>query len=251
MLAALWQLPACPWSGSEIAIIVVVMCVGATIQGSIGFGMNLLGAPILLLIDPVLVPGPILVAAICLGILLAHRDRRGIDITRLGWGFAGRVPGALAGIAALSLLSQHVLTLTFGSLVLAAVAMSASGLSLRPSRGSVAAAGMLSGFMSVTASIGGPPMALVYQDSKGGVLRGTLSSHFVTGASLSVALLALSGHFGGRELAASAVLIPGMLVGYLISARTAPILDRGYIRPGVLALAALAGASVIIRELWG
>ena len=44
-------------------LVTVVMFVGAGIQGGVGFGMNLIAAPILLLIDPRLVPGPAVLAA--------------------------------------------------------------------------------------------------------------------------------------------------------------------------------------------
>ena len=42
--------------------LLVILCgaVGFTLQGAVGFGMGIVGSPILILIDSRLVPGPIL-----------------------------------------------------------------------------------------------------------------------------------------------------------------------------------------------
>lgn len=43
-----------------------IVMIGALLQGSIGFGMGPLSAPMLLPIDPVFVPGPLLLSALIL-----------------------------------------------------------------------------------------------------------------------------------------------------------------------------------------
>ena len=57
------------------------------------------------------------------------------------------------------------MTLLFGGLILLGVCLSLSGLRLPPIRGVLVGAGALSGVMGTVASIGGPPMALLYQDA--------------------------------------------------------------------------------------
>ena len=47
-------------------------------------------------------------------------------------------------------------------------------------------AGALSGFMGTIVSIGGPPIALLYQNESGPSLRGTLSAFFVVGVALAI-----------------------------------------------------------------
>jgi hypothetical protein len=48
------------------------------------------------------------------------------------------------------------------------------------------------------------------------------------------------------------MLVPGSLVGYVISGHTAVIADRGsLLRIAVLAVSALSGAAVIVRQLIG
>ena len=228
----------------------VVMAAGAVVQGAVGFGLNLVAVPLLVLIDPRLVPGPVLVAALVLTILVLRRERRAVDFAGLGWAFAGRLPGTELGVAALLMLPPSSLSLVFAGLVLIAVLMSASGMRLRPTRGTLLIAGALSGFMSTTSAVGGPPMALVYQDAAGPRLRGTLAGYFVAGALISIFALTVAGRFGAAEARASLSLLPGVVIGFALSARAARKLDAGYIRPAVLLLAGVASMTVIVRQLF-
>jgi len=109
--------------------------------------------------------------------------------------------------------------------------------------------GILSGFMGTTSAIGGVPMALIYQDLQGPKLRGTLSAIFVVGTLLSIISLIIIGRFGGQQIILSLELIPGILIGYFISTRTAKLFDRGYVRLMVLGLAGLSGVVILIRGL--
>jgi hypothetical protein len=43
-----------------------VVAVGAALQGAVGFGLGVIGAPLLVLIAPGLVPGPLLLVAFVL-----------------------------------------------------------------------------------------------------------------------------------------------------------------------------------------
>ena len=51
--------------------------------------------------------------------------------------------------------------------------------------------------MGTISSVGGPPVALLYQDERGSEVRGTLSSIFAVGALFSLVVLAVVGEFGG------------------------------------------------------
>jgi uncharacterized membrane protein YfcA len=202
-----------------------------------------------MLIDTRLVPGPLLFSSIALTVLTAHRERRSIDFHGLKWALSGRVVGTMVGISTLLIVSRNRIAMVLGVVVLLAVAMSASGLHLRPVRWTLFTAGALSGFTGTTVAIGGPPIALVYQNEPGSRLRGTLAGFFVVGASLSIVMLALVGRFGIPELLSAVALVPGILVGFLVSGHGARLLDRGYTRAGVLVVSAAAGLAVILKQL--
>lgn len=228
----------------------VAVALGAALQGSVGFGLSLVAVPLLALIEPRLLPGPLLCVAIVLTLLLSHRERRSIDFYGVRWGIAGRIPGAVVGAAALKVMPQEQISLMFGTLVILAVIISLLPIRISPTAPRLLGAGLLSGFMGTTAAVGGPPIALLLQHSPGPQLRGTLSSFFVLGASVSLLALIAIGRFGVPELRLSLLLLPGILAGFWASRYSARILDRGYTRRVVLVMSALAAALVILRQVW-
>jgi len=242
------MIPAEP-SGVQLAAAVLAVFVGAVLQVAVGFGYALVVAPTLLLIDPRLVPGPVIFAALFLTSLSAYRDRHAIDFRGLGWGIAGRLPGTLLGAALLAILPPERLAAPLGALVLLAVVISASGVRIEPTPRTLVGAGLLSGFMGTTSSIGGPPIAMVYQHAPGDRLRGTLGGYFVIGAVMSLIAVAAVGRFGAAELRWGAVFVPGILLGFALSSRLTPWVDRGYTRPAVLIIAGAAGIAVIAQQL--
>ena len=233
----------------QILVASLAVGVGAAVQGSVGFGLSLVAVPMLALIEPRLLPGPLLCVAIVLTLLLAHRERRSIDFHGVTWGIAGRIPGAVVGAVALKVIPQERISLMIGILVILAVGISLLPVRIRPTAPRLLGAGLLSGFMGTTAAVGGPPIALLLQHSPGPQLRGTLSGFFVLGASVSLLALIVIGRFGVPELWLSLVLLPGILMGFWASGHGARILDRGYTQTVVLALSSLAAVVVILRQV--
>jgi uncharacterized membrane protein YfcA len=234
----------------DFTLATVVVTIGAALQGSIGLGLGMFGAPMLLLVDPGFITGPLLCSALLLTMLLTHRERHAIQYADLGWALSGRLAGIGVGILVLAYLSPDRLRMGFGLLILVAVLMSASGLHMRTRPATLMAAGSLSGLMGTTISVGGPTIALIYQHSAGARFRATLSAYFVVGVSLSLVGLHLIGLFGGQQLVMTTALVPGILLGFFLSRHATRVLDAGYTRVAVLSVSAAAGVLVILRQLF-
>ena len=58
----------------EFVVACVAVFVGSCVQGSLGFGLGLIAAPVLAFVDPDLVPGPVLMLALVLTVAVASRD---------------------------------------------------------------------------------------------------------------------------------------------------------------------------------
>jgi hypothetical protein len=203
-----------------------------------------------LLIDPRFVPGPMLLAAVFLVILIALRERRDVIGRDVALATLGRVLGTVPAAYAVSTLPMNLYQVVFAALVLLAVGLSVLGWQLRPTPINVVGASILSGFIGTMSSAGGPPLAMVYQHETGPTIRGTLSAIFTIGTTISLAALWCVGRFGPVELMLGLVLLPGVLVGFVLSRYTARRLDRAHTRPAVLAASVLAALAVALRAVW-
>lgn len=233
----------------ELALVSLVVAAGAALQAVLGFGLGLIAAPVLAIVEPDLVPGPLLFVMVPLTVLVARRERGSLDLHGIRWALVGRVPGTLAGAAAVAALPERGLAVVLGSVVLLAVVSSVAGVHVDPTSRTLLAAGVASGFMGTATSIGGPPMAMVYQRRSGPELRSTLAAYFVVAASFSLLMLALAGEFDGDGLTHGLVLLPGVLAGYALSAPLGRYLDRGRTRRAVLAASATSAVVLIARQL--
>ena len=227
----------------------LIVAAGSCLQGAVGFGVSLVAAPLLVLLDDVYVPAPIIVASAVLNVLVTRREGPGRIDAGVQRAIVGQVAGAVAAGVVLASLPTRALSLVFAGCVLVAVVLSASGLHPRPTRRTLVAAGVASGFMGTVSGIGGPPIALVYQRSPNAVLRATLARYFLVGTAVSIPTLAVAGKLGADELRASAVLVPGAVVGFLMSKPLVRRLDARSVRPFVLVLSTVAALAVLVREL--
>jgi uncharacterized membrane protein YfcA len=228
---------------------VLIVIIGSIVQGSLGIGLGFIAVPLLALLDQKFIPGPLLLAALLLTILVSYREYDSIVFKEINWAIVGRILGTTLGAATLTIIPENKLAVLFGIMVLSAVGLSLFGFRLKVLPRNLVMTGILSGFMGTTSAIGGVPMALIYQDLQGAKLRGTLSAIFVAGTLISIISLIIIGKFGGQQIILSLELIPGILIGYFISSRTAKFFDRGYIRLLILGVAGLSGAVILIHGL--
>ncbi len=227
----------------------LILTCGAVLQGSVGFGLGLLAVPLLILIDPVFIPGPLLLIAFFLNILVTFRDREGADYPNLKWALSGRLVGTIIAALILRFLPNDVLGIMFGVMILLAVAISSSGVHLRLKPSNLLGIGSLSGFMATSVGVGGPPLAILYQKERGKKIRGTLAAIFLIGTLMSIISLVIIGRFGLRELYLSVISFPAMIAGFYLSGKTANYLDRGFTRPAVLIVSTISALVVIIKSI--
>lgn len=223
--------------------------VGAFIQGTIGFGLGLFCAPVLALMDPRLVPGPLIAAAMVLTLLVARREWASVRREDLGWALGGRTAGIVLAVLVLGVATPDGTDLLLGGLILCAVALSASGVRVPVRPRNLVGAGAISGFFATTSSVGGPPMALLYQHETGARIRATLSAYFLIGGAMSLVGLAIGGHYGWTEAVDSVLLVPGVLIGYAASRRSSGAVRRDLLRRLILAVSAGSALMLIGRQL--
>ena len=234
---------------ATIIFVFLIITAASALQGAVGYGLNIIAAPLLMLLDPTLVPGPVIVAALLLTILMILRNRDGVDLKSVRWMAFGMLPGTILASLMLPYIPVRVISFALAGLVLAGVAISLTGFHFPPRRWIMLAAGFVSGYGSTLASIGGPPVALINQELPGPRLRATLATYFTILSFVSILSLIPAGRFGSHELLLSLVILPGVVLGFLLSKPLAVRLDLGYTRIAILVVSAAAGILLVIQQL--
>lgn len=230
-----------------IAAALAIITTASAIQAMVGMGLALIAVPLLALVEPRFIPGPMLLSGVTLSIAMAYRGRRDLHGKDLSWSLAGLGAGTLVGAMILSTLSGPSLPRVIGALVLTAVAISVSGVRVAPTRYAFLIAGTASGVMGTMVGIHGPPIALVLQNAKPGTIRAMLGAFFAVAGVGSVAALAAVGLFGVQELALSAVLVPGVAAGFFIAPLFGRFVAGRVMRIAILGISAAGGLMLILR----
>ncbi|MPY80771.1 MAG: TSUP family transporter [Actinophytocola sp.] len=229
----------------------LVLLLGALVQGVVGYGMNLVVAPLLTLIDPSLVPVPLLLIASVHALLAAAREHDHADWKGVGWAMAGRLPGIAIGVAVVALLPQGPFAIAVALAVLSCVGLSLLTWRPSPTPRSLLVAGVASGTFGTAAAIGGPPIALLYQHAAGPTIRATMAVYFAVGTLASVGALALSGQVHGDPVLHAALLLPFLVAGFWLSTPLRRFIDGPWMRPAVLIVAITSAFVLLGRALIG
>jgi hypothetical protein len=226
----------------------LIMVIGSLLQASVGFGIALFVVPLLVLLTPSFIPGPMLFAALLLAGIMAVRGRGAVEPRRISLAVAGLLLGTAAGALGLTLIAADKWPRLFAVFILLAVVLSASGLRIPVTGRNLAAAGVISGIMGTISGIHGPPMALLYQREAGSVVRANLAAFFALAYILSLSALGAVGLFGKKEFLIGLALTPGVIGGYLLARIFAGFLDRGnWLRLAILTVASLSALALIFR----
>ena len=222
---------------------------GSLLQASIGFGIALFVVPLLVLLNPAFVPGPMLFASIFLASIMAFRGWNSVDSRKLRLAGVGLFIGTAAGALGLMMIAADKWPRLFAVLILLAVALSASGIRIPVTGKNLVTAGIISGVMGTLSGIHGPPMALLYQREKGNIVRATLAVFFVMAYAIALFALGTIGLFGKREFLMGLTLAPGVIAGYIIARFSTKLLDQGYwLRIAILTVASLSAIALIFRK---
>ena len=230
----------------ELSLVTLVVLIGSASQAAIGMGLNLFAIPLLLLINPIYAPGPVLVASFALSFLALWRvpatvDRRELSFALIGLG----VGTVIAGVVA-ALIDSANLARLLGLSVVLGVGLALSGWSLALTQRNLVIAGGGAGLLGTIAGVHAPPIALLYQGLEPARVRGAILTFVGIGNLFSIIALAVVGRFGADQLMATSMLIPGVLLGLLAAPRLARLIDAKTLRLFVLSISALSGLLLII-----
>ena len=240
--------------GVEVWVVVILattLAVGAAVQGLVGLGLGLVAAPVTTLIAPELMPGLLLWLATMMPLVTLVREHHEIDWRGLGWAVPARLPGTAIGVVFVAWFSARELGIAVGLMVLASVLLTIRAFRVPVNRGTLLAAGFVSGITGTTTSIGGPPLALLFQYRSPRQIRSTLAVYFVLGAGFSLAGLAVAGSLDRSTFVLALLMVPCLLLGFVVSRFLHRVVPAHHIRGGVLLVCGLSAVVLLLRSLFG
>ncbi|QTH59238.1 sulfite exporter TauE/SafE family protein [Corynebacterium hindlerae] len=223
----------------------VLVLAGTIIQGTIGFGLGTIATPIIALIKPDLLPAVLLILAFFIAAYTLMKNRAETEWRLVGISSLARLPGSLLGAWSLTVLSLRGLQLFIGCAVILAMSLSWLGWTPRHNNRNTLIAGVASGFLGTTTSIGGPPMALVLKRFNPAKVRGTLSATFVIGCLISLTILTLSQHVTMHHVVVAGAYLPLAALGLFIAGKINRRIDTVLLNKLVVIVAVSASLLLI------
>jgi len=233
------------------AVIAAAVLLGSVVQSAVGLGVGLVAAPVTALLEPALMPGALLMVALLMPCLTLVYDHHDIDWHGLGWSLPARVPGTLVGVWVVTTLTPRELGIAIGIVVLVAVAVTWRAVTVPVNKATLSAAGFTSGITGTATSIGGPPIAIVYQHRPAREIRTTMAVYFLVGASLSLVALLVSGELTADQAVAALELLPFLALGALLGALARRWFPAHVVRPAVLLVSSASALVLLVRSMVG
>lgn len=240
----------------EISATVLVLALAAValstfVQFATGSGFGILGGPLLLLIDPSLVPATLLLLTVVVMAAVVWTERRGLTHVDLGWAALGAVPAAIAAVWLVRVMDQQITELVVGVAIAGGAVAGLTGWTVRQTRSTLIVAGVLGGALSTIAASPGPPVIVVYRTEDVSRYRGNLSLFFLVTSLVSLGTLVVSGDLGRSDLTAAVWLLPAIGLGALVAKFVVRKIPGSRIRPAALALCLVSAVGLIGGALAG
>jgi uncharacterized membrane protein YfcA len=242
-------------AAGALAGVTLVVAMAATVQLSAGFGFGLAAVPLLALVldahDAVVVA---LTLATFTNGYQARAGRHQADRGVAGRMLAGAAVGLPVGLLVFLRVDDRVLGAIIGVAVLVAVAVIALGLDLRHAGpGLDVAGGVLSGALTMSAGVNGPPLVFVLQARHFDPVRfrATITTVFFVLDVVSVAVFTATGDLDAEVVRAVIAALPGLALGAVTGVALRRHLDARRFRVLVLGLLTVAGVSAIASALAG
>ena len=241
-----------------VVLLAVVALAAAVVQAATGLGFALVLSPAMFaLLEPESAVVAITVLGLALNGLVLFGERRR---PRVAWGEVGpllvaAVPGAVCGVLVLRALPKSVLQIAVGVAVIGAAALrararrEAGAPSLGDPRARLAL-GFVTGTLSTSAGVNGPPIALWFAHRGLGPaeIRDSLSASFLGLGIIAAVVLApvLAAADIEVEWGALAAALVCVVAGHAVGRRAFARIDAARYEPLLLAIVVVAGVASIV-----
>ncbi|PAJ75425.1 hypothetical protein CJF42_05495 [Pseudoalteromonas sp. NBT06-2] len=232
---------------SLLLVALIAVIAGSALQSMSGFGLAVIASPVLVIINTNFLPAPMLALGCILSLINCIRYHQQLSFSNIKLALLARIPGSVLGIFLLTLLPPIFFAVCFSLLIMLSVLLTYRRVNIEHGSRNLVLAGFFSGLMGTTTSVGGPPIALVYQNSKLSTVRAELGLFFLIGTLMSVVMLVVSGNINYAQVQLTLPLIPALFVGFGLSFYLDKYLGQRYLKPLISTLS-LTSCSIILLK---
>lgn len=234
------NLPLSTWLGCA-----AVLMLGAFVQRATGFGLAIVGAPLLLMLEPRLVPVILVLFGFTVSLMMVRHYWHEVRLDSIGMALVGRLPGNALGIWLLLAAPMFLLEKLIAVIVLFAVLVTLCRFQLPVNRITLFGAGVLSGIFGTVAAIGGPPIVLLMHGLPADRVRGNLAAFFILTSMLTLMTLALANQVQLWHFQVALTFLPAVLIGNALADAIAHRIDRRWLQGASLVLCTLAALGLL------
>ena len=227
------------------------MALAATLQSVVGFGFNLLAAPLLIffLKDPKEVVPALHLSWFLLGLAICLRLRRQMTAGRIMLWFMPALPALFIGVWLLRQLDEsnkHILNRAIGSItILATIAIALKfHRPFRHEKPWILATGGLSGLLCGSTGMSGPPLVLLglNQGWPTAQFRADLLGYFTLLSVAAIGMCQLQGLLTETSIRYAVAGTPGLIVGFIAGALISRHIHGNKFRYATICLICATGA---------
>jgi len=237
----------------EVFLFVITITFTCVLQGIVGFGSALVATPLaLIFLDKETVVSSMVIIGIALNGFLVARIREPISYRPALLLFLASLLGMPIGVRVLTAIPMHWMKVLVGSLVvLFTVVLRFGGLRLPQDGVLTMIAGFLSGILSTSTSMSGPPVLILLagQGLPKDRFRKTLASFFLVLGLVSALFLIADGVMTLGRARYGLVSIPGVFLAAFVGDKIAARVPQRAFRVLALATLFLAGMYSIVSGL--
>ncbi|MGO2242165.1 MAG: sulfite exporter TauE/SafE family protein [Halomonas sp.] len=223
-----------------------VLMLGAFVQRATGFGLAVVGAPLLLMLEPRLVPVILVLFGLTVSLMMVRHYWHEVRLDAIGMALVGRLPGNALGVWLLLVAPMVILEKLIAVIVLFTVLVTLCRFQLPVNRITLFGAGVLSGIFGTVAAIGGPPIVLLMHGLPVDRMRGNLAAFFILTSTLTLITLALADQIQLWHFQMALTFLPAVLIGNALADALAHRLDRRLLQGASLTLCTLAAIGLLV-----
>ena len=226
-----------------------IIIVASILQMVTGISVGMLIVPFLAMISYTLIPAPIVLASLVLTTLMAYKGKDHIDTKNLPQIGIGMLLGIFVSIALLINIHFEYLGVLYGVFILISVVISIKIKSFKLNKTINYIGGFISGVMGATALSGGHVLALLFQNHKLESIKATLSFVYTIFSIVLLIVFYINGKFQYPDIILGIYMMPGFLIGYLISPYFVKYFNKQYTKVIVLIMATIGAMILIVKSV--